>query len=61
MRLIRALLDAPTQEMSISADDLVSYCERIASASGGVLGIKSISAEERSLIASIAQNLKQRS
>jgi hypothetical protein len=60
-RLIRALLQAPAEDaLAITADDLVSYCERIAAASGGILGIGRVSAEERAMIASIAEELKQR-
>ncbi len=60
-RLIRAMLDASDQgEAPITADDLVKYCETIAAASGGILGINKISAEERALLAQIAADLKQR-
>jgi hypothetical protein len=44
----------------LKADDLVKYCEEIASASGGVLGIGRISAEERALLSSIATDLNAR-
>ena len=44
----------------LTADDLVKYCEAIASASGGILGIGRISAEERALLASMASELKAR-
>ena len=60
-RLIRAMLDAgaaPTG--TLSADDLVKYCEEIASASGGFLGIGRISAEERTMLSSIAADLHAR-
>ena len=60
-RLIRAMLEsasAPAGELN--ADDLVKYCEEIASASGGLLGIGRISAEERSLLSSIAADLSAR-
>jgi len=58
-RLIRAMLtsSAPT---GLTADDLVTYCESIAAASGGVFGLKRISAEERALISTIASELKAR-
>ena len=60
-RLIRAMLesgapDAPT----MSADDLIKYCERIATASGGILGIGKISADERATLSEIATALKSR-
>jgi hypothetical protein len=44
---------------SLSADDLIKYCENIASASGGMLGIGRISAEERATLAQIASALKK--
>jgi len=60
-RLIRAMLDSRSPETSdLSADDLVEYCERIASASGGVFGIGRISGEEKKLLSSIAEDLKSR-
>jgi hypothetical protein len=60
-RLIRAMLDSQAPETSdLSADDLVEYCERIASASGGVFGIGRVSGEERKLLSSIAKDLKSR-
>lgn len=55
--LIAAMLSGP-RAGNLSADDLVKYCEIIASASGGVLGIHRISSEERTLLASIAAELK---
>jgi hypothetical protein len=61
MRLIAAMLGAPSdQRGDLSADDLVRYCEQIAAASGGILGIYSISAEERALLTRIATELKGR-
>jgi hypothetical protein len=60
-RLIRAMLDStPGQTGDLSADDLVKHCEEIASASGGMLGIGRISAEERTLLSSIAADLNAR-
>ena len=60
-RLIRAMLDSGAgQTGDLSADDLVKYCEEIASASGGILGIGRISAEERALLSSIAADLNAR-
>lgn len=59
-RLIRAMLAAPGHG-DLSADDLVKYCESIADASGGVLGIIGrVSAEERRLLATLAAELKGR-
>jgi len=59
-RLIRATLSSAQEQGDLTADDLVKYCENIASASGGILGIGKISAEERELLASIASELKTR-
>jgi len=60
-RLMRAMLDSRSPETSdLSADDLVEYCERIAAASGGIFGIGRVSAEEKKLLASIADDLKAR-
>jgi hypothetical protein len=59
-RLVRAMLAAGGQsETAMTADDLVKYCETIASASGGLFGINRVSAEERKLLAAIAAELKQ--
>jgi hypothetical protein len=59
-RLIRAMLDKPVTDHGLTADDLVKYCESIAAASGGILGIHRISAEERALLSTIARDLKGR-
>ena len=59
-RLIRAMLDSGAAA-GLNPDDLVAYCESIASASGGVFGIGKISAEERTLLSSLAATLKGRS
>jgi hypothetical protein len=60
-RLIRAMLDAGSQETrDLSPDDLVKYCENIAAASGGLLGIGRVSSEERALLKRIAEQLKAR-
>jgi hypothetical protein len=60
-RLIRAMLDVSSDERGdLTADDLLRYSERIAAASGGVLGLRRISAEEQTLLASIAAELKGR-
>ena len=61
-RLIRAMLDSGAPDTAaMSADDLIKYCERIATASGGILGLGKISADERSTLAEIASALKSRS
>ena len=60
-RLIRAMVDSSSaQTGDLNANDLVKYCEEIASASGGILGIGRISAEERALLSSIAADLNAR-
>lgn len=60
-RLIGAILAAGSSAAGdISADDLVKHCENIAAASGGILGIGRISAEERAAISDIAAQLKTR-
>ena len=56
--LIDGLIFSP---LALTADDLVKYCEAIASASGGILGIiGKISAEERALLKSLASELTTR-
>jgi hypothetical protein len=62
-RLISALLDsgAPAAQ-GLTPEQLVSYCEQIAAASGGLLGlpIRAISMEERNLLTRIGEDLKAR-
>jgi hypothetical protein len=58
-RLISAMLSGRSANVAdLSADDLVKYCEDIAAASGGLLGIGRVSSEERKLLSSIATELK---
>jgi hypothetical protein len=60
-RLIRAMLETDSAGRGdLTAADLVKYCESIASASGGILGMGRISAEERTMLAEIAAELKTR-
>jgi hypothetical protein len=60
-RLIRAVLDAPAGEQKpVSADELVAYCESIASASGGLFGLNRVSAEEKAILAELAAQFKRR-
>jgi hypothetical protein len=60
-RLIRAMLDSGAAPAgALNADELVKYCEEIASASGGFLGIGRISAEEKALLSTIAADLHAR-
>jgi hypothetical protein len=59
-RLIRAMLDASPQGAGFTADELVRYCESIADASGGFLGINKVSADEKEILASLAGALKSK-
>jgi hypothetical protein len=62
-RLIAAMLGSASNEtQGLTADDLVAYCERIAAASGGIFGtrLRSVSGEERAVLARIADDLKTR-
>ena len=60
-RLIAAMLDHPAAgSQPLSADELIRYCEQIASASGGLFGIGKVSAEERAALEQIARGLKSR-
>jgi hypothetical protein len=61
MRLIKAMLAAgPTAGGGLTADDLVKYCEAIAHASGGILGIGSVSSGERAVLQQIETVLNER-
>lgn len=60
-RLIRAMLASPTQASGVlSAEELVGYCEAIATASGGILGMRKVSGDERALLSQIAAELSGR-
>jgi beta-phosphoglucomutase-like phosphatase (HAD superfamily) len=60
-RLIGAMLANPSEARTdLTADELIKYCENIAAASGGIFGIGRVSAEERSMLARIAEELKGR-
>jgi hypothetical protein len=63
-RLTAAMLASGSDQATagLTADDLVAYCERIAAASGGILGLRigSISMEEKLLLSRIASDLKTR-
>jgi hypothetical protein len=60
-RLIGAMLQSGSAAVAdLTAEDLVAYCERIASASGGVFGFGKVSGEERELLRTIASGLKDR-
>ena len=57
-RLVRAVLASPAQQAAMSGEELVKLSEDIANASGGVFGLKRISAEERALLTELAAQLK---
>lgn len=60
-RLLGAMLGGPASVVDgLAADELVEYCERIAAASGGFLGLGRVGAEERALLTRIAHDLKDR-
>jgi tellurite resistance protein len=60
-RLISAILAAGSPEMhDLTADSLVKYCETIAAASGGILGLGKVSPEERAALSQIQTALKGR-
>ena len=63
-RLVAAMLPSgPSQEGGpLTTDGLVAYCEEIAAASGGMLGLRlgSVSSEEKALLSRIASDLKSR-
>jgi hypothetical protein len=62
-RLISAVLSSGAGVTAgLTADQLVAYCEQIAAASGGLLGLRigSVSGEEKALLTRIASDLKTR-
>lgn len=63
-RLVAAMLSSGRSQEGrpLSADELVGYCEEIAAASGGILGMRlgSVSPEEKALLSRIASDLKSR-
>ncbi len=61
-RLIRAMLDTGSPASgTLTADELIKYSENIAAASGGILGLGKVSADERATLARIVAALKTRS
>ena len=58
-RLIKALF-ASGGRFDFAPDDLLKYCEAIAEASGGILGIGRVSSAERATLARIADEIKSR-
>lgn len=59
-RLIRAMLDDPGAGHNLRIEDLIQHCEQIAAASGGVLGFRKVSTEERALLGMIEAALRAR-
>jgi hypothetical protein len=60
LRAIGAILHAlPAAEREASQRDLLAYSTAIASASGGILGFRAVSEEERRLLARISQELER--
>ena len=61
LRVIRAILQSrPEAERDASRSDLLSTATAIAEASGGVLGFRAVSPEERALLARISQELENK-
>jgi hypothetical protein len=60
LRAIGAILEAqPDETRAASQKDLLSYCTAIASASGGILGFRTVSDEERQLLSRISQEFEK--
>jgi tellurite resistance protein len=61
LRVIRAILAArPEAEREASRSDLLSTATAVAEASGGVLGFRAVSPEERALLARISRELESK-
>jgi hypothetical protein len=61
LHAIRAILESlPQAEREVSRSDLLSTATAIAEASGGVLGFRAVSPEERALLARISQELESK-
>jgi hypothetical protein len=61
LRVIRAILESrPDAERQAGRGDLLSTATAIAEASGGVLGFRAVSPEERALLARISQELESK-
>ena len=58
-RLISALF-ASGGHFTLTPDDIIKSCESIAEASGGLFGIRRVSAEERATLARIANEIRSR-
>jgi hypothetical protein len=60
LRAIRTILQAqPAETRDASEKDLLSLATAIASASGGIVGFRSVSDEERQILAHITEELKR--
>jgi hypothetical protein len=60
LRLIGAILQArPLEQREDSQRDLWSYCNAIASASGGILGFGKVSSEEQRVLVRISQEIER--
>jgi hypothetical protein len=57
--LINALVESGGR-FDITPDDIIKYCEAIADASGGLFGIRRVSAEERETLSRIANEIQSR-
>jgi tellurite resistance protein len=61
LRAIRAILESrPETEREASRSDLLSTATAVAEASGGVLGFRAVSPQERALLARISQELENK-
>jgi uncharacterized protein (DUF1330 family) len=59
LRLIGAILQIRPQEREASQRDLLSYSSAIASASGGILGLGKVSAQEQNVLARISDEIER--
>jgi hypothetical protein len=60
LRAIGAVLEAqPAETRAASQKGLLSYCTAIASASGGILGFRTVSDQERQLLSRISQEFEK--
>ena len=57
--LISALVESGGR-VDVTPDDIIKYCEAIADASGGLFGIRRVSADERATLSRIAGEIKGR-
>ena len=60
LRAIGAILQAqPPETRAASEKDLLSYCTAIASASGGIMGFRTVSDEERQILGRISREFEK--